>query len=83
MDTARKCRFEVPASLAGRIVLGDGWMWRFLPFFELIAHPGYLVVDDVAIASQGAVLQRVRGLHRRVKGRCGPCTWDHGFADLV
>ena len=25
------------------------------PIFELIAHPGYLVVDDVAIASRGAV----------------------------
>ena len=46
--------FEVPASLA------DGLHARRLdvalsPIFELMAHPGYLVVDDVAIASDGPV----------------------------
>ena len=46
--------FETPASLA------DGLHARRLdvalsPIFELMAHPGYLVVDDVAIASDGPV----------------------------
>ena len=46
--------FEVPASLADG--LHDGRLDVALsPIFELIAHPGYLVVDDVAIASRGAV----------------------------
>ncbi len=46
--------FEVPASLADG--LRDGRLDVALsPIFELIAHPGYLVVDDVAIASRGAV----------------------------
>ena len=46
--------FEVPASLADG--LRDGRLEVALsPVFELIAHPGYLVVDDVAIASRGAV----------------------------
>ena len=46
--------FEVPASLADGLY--DGRLDVALsPIFELIAHPGYLVVDDVAIASRGAV----------------------------
>ena len=46
--------FEVPASLADG--LRDGRLDVALsPIFELIAHPGYRVVDDVAIASRGAV----------------------------
>ena len=46
--------FEVPASLADGLYSGRLDV-ALSPIFELIAHPGYLVVDDVAIASQGAV----------------------------
>jgi len=47
--------FEVPASLADG--LHEGRLDVALsPIFELMAHPGYLVVDDVAIASRGPVL---------------------------
>ena len=46
--------FEVPASLADG--LHEGRLDVALsPIFELMAHPGYLVADDVAIASRGAV----------------------------
>ena len=46
--------FEVPASLADG--LHEGRLDVALsPIFELMAHPGYLVVDDVAIASRGPV----------------------------
>ena len=46
--------FEVPASLADG--LHEGRLDVALsPIFELMAHPGYLVVDDVAIASKGEV----------------------------
>ncbi len=46
--------FEVPASLADG--LHEGRLDVALsPIFELMAHPGYLIVDDVAIASKGAV----------------------------
>ena len=46
--------FEVPASLADG--LRDGRLDVALsPIFELMAHPGYLVVDDVAVASRGPV----------------------------
>ncbi len=46
--------FETPASLADG--LREGRLDVALsPIFELIAHPGYLVVDDVAIACDGPV----------------------------
>ena len=46
--------FEVPASLADGLHAGRLDV-ALAPVFELIAHPGYLVVDDVAIASDGPV----------------------------
>ena len=46
--------FEVPASLADGLHSGRLDV-ALSPTFELMAHPGYLVVDDVAIASRGAV----------------------------
>lgn len=46
--------FETPASLADGLRAGRLDV-ALAPVFELIAHPGYLVVDDVAIASDGAV----------------------------
>ena len=46
--------FEVPASLADGLHSGRLDV-ALSPIFELMAHPGYLVVDDVAIASRGAV----------------------------
>ena len=46
--------FEVPASLADGLYAGRLDV-ALSPIFELMAHPGYLVVDDVAIASQGPV----------------------------
>lgn len=46
--------FEVPASLADRLHAGRLDV-ALSPIFELMAHPGYLVADDVAIASRGAV----------------------------
>lgn len=46
--------FEVPASLADGLHSGRLDV-ALSPIFELMAHPGYLVVDDVAIACQGAV----------------------------
>ena len=46
--------FEVPASLADG--LHEGRLDVALsPIFGLMAHPGYLVVDDVAVASRGKV----------------------------
>ena len=46
--------FETPASLADGLRAGRLDV-ALAPIFELIAHPGYLVVDDVAIASRGPV----------------------------
>jgi len=46
--------FEVPASLADGLH-GGRLDVALSPIFELLAHPGYLVVDDVAIASDGPV----------------------------
>jgi chorismate dehydratase len=46
--------FETPASLADGLHTGRLDV-ALAPIFELIAHPGYLVVDDVAIASRGPV----------------------------
>ncbi len=46
--------FETPASLADGLRAGRLDV-ALAPVFELIAHPGYLVVDDVAIASDGPV----------------------------
>ena len=46
--------FEVPASLADGLHSGRLDV-ALSPIFELMAHPGYLVVDDVAIASRGPV----------------------------
>ena len=46
--------FEVPASLADGLHSGRLDV-ALSPIFELMAHPGYLVVDGVAIASRGAV----------------------------
>ncbi len=46
--------FEVPASLADGLHAGRLDV-ALSPIFELLAHPGYLVVDDVAIASDGPV----------------------------
>ena len=46
--------FEVPASLADGLHSGRLDV-ALSPIFELMAHPGYLVVDNVAIASRGAV----------------------------
>ena len=46
--------FEVPASLADGLHSGRLDV-ALSPIFELLVHPGYLVVDDVAIASRGAV----------------------------
>ncbi len=46
--------FEVPASLADGLHAGRLDV-ALSPIFELMAHPGYLVVDDVAIASDGPV----------------------------
>lgn len=46
--------FEVPASLADGLH-GGRLDAALSPIFELLAHPGYLVVDDVAIACRGPV----------------------------
>ena len=46
--------FEVPASLADGLHTGRLDV-ALSPIFELMAHPGYLVVDDAAIASDGPV----------------------------
>ena len=46
--------FEVPASLADGLHAGRLDV-ALSPIFELLAHPGYLVVDDVAIACDGPV----------------------------
>ncbi len=46
--------FEVPASLADGLHAGRLDV-ALSPIFELMAHPGYLVVDDVAIACDGPV----------------------------
>ena len=46
--------FEVPASLADGLHTGRLDV-ALSPIFELIAHPGYRVVDGVAIAAWGAV----------------------------
>jgi chorismate dehydratase len=46
--------FETPASLADGLHTGRLDV-ALAPIFELIAHPGYLVADDVAIASRGPV----------------------------
>lgn len=46
--------FEVPSSLADGLS-GGRLDVALSPIFELIAHPGYRVVDGVAIASRGAV----------------------------
>ena len=46
--------FEVPASLADGLHSGRLDV-ALSPIFEMMAHPGYLVVDDVAIASREAV----------------------------
>lgn len=46
--------FETPASLADGLHAGRLDV-ALSPIFELMAHPGYLVVDDVAIASDGPV----------------------------
>ena len=46
--------FETPASLADGLHAGRLDV-ALSPIFELIAHPGYLVVDDVAIACDGLV----------------------------
>ena len=46
--------FEVPASLADGLHAGRLSV-ALSPIFELLAHPGYLVVDDVAIACDGPV----------------------------
>ncbi len=46
--------FEVPASLADGLRSGRLDV-ALSPIFELIAHPGYRVVDEVAIACRGAV----------------------------
>ncbi len=46
--------FEEPASLADGLRSGRLDV-ALAPIFELIAHPGYAVVDDVAIASLGPV----------------------------
>ncbi len=46
--------FETPASLADGL-RGGRLDVALAPIFELIAHPGYAVVDDVAIASLGPV----------------------------
>ncbi len=46
--------FETPASLADGLQTGRLDV-ALAPIFELIAHPGYLVVDDVAIACRGPV----------------------------
>ncbi len=46
--------FEVPASLADGLHAGRLEV-ALSPIFELMAHPGYLLVDDVAIASDGPV----------------------------
>ncbi len=46
--------FEVPASLADGL-RGGRLDVALSPIFELLAHPGYRVVDDVAIACRGAV----------------------------
>lgn len=46
--------FETPASLANGLQSGRLDV-ALAPIFELIAHPDYLVVDDVAIASRGPV----------------------------
>ena len=46
--------FEVPASLADGLHSGRLDV-ALSPIFELMAHPGYLVVDDVAISCRGAV----------------------------
>ena len=46
--------FETPASLADGL-RGGRLDVALSPIFELIAHPGYLVVDDVAIACDGPV----------------------------
>jgi predicted solute-binding protein len=46
--------FETPASLADGLRSGRLDV-ALAPIFELIAHPGYAVVDDVAIASLGPV----------------------------
>ncbi len=46
--------FETPASLADGLRAGRLDV-ALSPIFELLAHPGYLVVDDVAIACDGPV----------------------------
>ena len=46
--------FETPASLADGLHAGRLDV-ALSPIFELLAHPGYLVVDDVAIACEGPV----------------------------
>ncbi len=46
--------FETPASLADGLHAGRLDV-ALSPIFELLAHPGYLVVDDVAIACDGPV----------------------------
>ncbi len=46
--------FEVPASLADGLHAGRLDV-ALSPIFEGLAHPGYLVVDDVAIACDGPV----------------------------
>ncbi len=46
--------FETPASLADGLQSGRLDV-ALAPIFELIARPGYLVVDDVAVASRGLV----------------------------
>ena len=50
----KEVSFEVPASLADGLHAGRLDV-ALSPIFELMAHPGYLVVDDVAIASDGPV----------------------------
>ena len=63
---AGEVSFEVPASLADGLHAGRLDV-ALSPIFELMAHPGYLVVDDVAIASDGPVFS-VFIAH------CGPLT---------
>ena len=61
--------FETPASLADGLRVGRLDV-ALSPIFELLAHPGYLVVDDVAIACDGPVFS-VFVAHR------GPLTGLH------
>lgn len=58
--------FETPASLADGLH-GGRLDVALSPIFELIAHPGYLVVDDVAIACDGPV-------YSVFIAHCGPLT---------